>query len=239
MQGIFDGVFSGVPVLVTGHTGFKGSWLSVWLHELGAKVVGYSLDPPTDPNNFQLCRLHQRFDDVRGDVCDLDGLKETLRTYEPQLVFHLAAQPLVLSSYCEPKATFDINVGGVVTVLEAIRQTPSVKAVVIVTSDKVYQDRHSLEGYRESDVLGGYDPYSASKAMAELAVQAYRCSWNQEWSAPPATRRFADHPVAIASARAGNVVGGGDFGQHRLMPRIGRQGLAAGGNAAHGVVLGG
>lgn len=218
MRTSFDGVYAGLPVLVTGHTGFKGSWLAVWLRELGAHVVGYSLDCPTEPGNFQLCRLDERLVDVRGDVLTFDRLRDVIQAHRPAIVFHLAAQPIVITGYEAPKLTFDTNVGGVVNVLEAARQSPWVKAVIVVTSDKVYEDQHWPWAYRENDRLGGFDPYSASKAMAELAVQAYRRSWDQQWQSGTARHHFAGHAVALASARAGNVIGGGDFSKHRLVP---------------------
>lgn len=218
MQTSFQGVYAGRPVLVTGHTGFKGSWLTVWLRELGAQVVGYSLGCPTEPGNFQLCKLGDKMVDVRGDIRTFEPLRETIRAHRPEIVFHLAAQPIVITGYEEPKTTFDTNVGGVVNLLEAVRDSPSVKAVVVVTSDKVYEDQHWMWGYRESDRLGGFDPYAASKAMAELAVQSYRRSWDQEWTAAGGRQRFGDHPVSLASGRAGNVIGGGDFSNYRLVP---------------------
>lgn len=207
----FAQAFDGLPVLVTGHTGFKGSWLSIWLTELGARVVGYSLEPPTEPSNFALSHLDQHVLDIRADIRDLDTLRSVVAQYEPRVVFHLAAQPLVLPSYRQPVETFDVNVGGTVNVLEAVRTTRSVRAVVCVTTDKVYRNREWLWGYRENDELGGHDPYSASKAMAELAITSYRESFF-----PP--ERHAEHGVAVASARAGNVIGGGDWSAHRLIP---------------------
>ncbi|HEX8072437.1 MAG TPA: CDP-glucose 4,6-dehydratase [Pyrinomonadaceae bacterium] len=210
MRPLFDGVFRGLPVLVTGHTGFKGSWLSIWLHELGAKVIGYSCGSVSAPSNFDLCGLQRRGTHVAGDICDLDKLKWTLETHEPRVVLHLAAQSLVRVSYEEPKRTFDTNVGGTVAVLEAIRRTKSVAAFVGVTTDKVYEDQGWVWGYRENDPLGGHEPYSASKAAAELAIQSYRRSW--------AGPNFSQRPAAIASARGGNVLGGGDFAPHRLVP---------------------
>ncbi len=206
MSAILQRVYRGMPVLVTGHTGFKGSWLSIWLRELGANVIGYSLDPPTNPNNFALSRLAGRMTDLRGDVRDMERLQDVLATHRPVFVFHLAAQPLVLPAYAEPKETFDINSGGTINLLEAVRTTPGVRAVVCITTDKVYADRAWTWGYRENDRLGGADPYSASKAMAELAIAAYRTSF------------FQQGRPAIASARAGNVIGGGDFAAHRLLP---------------------
>lgn len=210
MENTFGGLFRGTPVLVTGHTGFKGSWLSTWLNELGARVIGYSLDPPTTPSNFEASRLSQRVVDRRADVRDLGALCKVMEEFEPQVVFHLAAQPIVRESYANPKDTFDVNVGGTVNVLEAVRLTTSVRAVVCITSDKCYENQEWTWGYREIDPLGGYDPYSASKAMAELAIAAYRRSFF-----PP--DGYKDHRVAVASARAGNVIGGGDWGKDRLV----------------------
>ena len=210
VKGVFGGAFQGMPVLVTGHTGFKGSWLSIWLKELGAKVIGYSLAPPTVPSNFEASRLAQRMVDVRGDVRALDGLRSTLEEFAPIVVFHLAAQTIVRTSYAYPKDTFDVNVGGTVNVLEAIRLATSVKAVVCITSDKCYENQEWIWGYREIDRLGGHDPYSASKAMAELAISAYRRSFFP-------TDKYEEHGVAIASARAANVIGGGDWGHDRLV----------------------
>ncbi len=211
MKNTFRGIFQGMPVLVTGHTGFKGSWLSTWLRELGAKVIGYSLDPPSTPNNFEASRLGGRVVDVRNDVRDLDALRRTVAEFKPQVVFHLAAQAIVPVSYVEPKETFDVNVGGTVNVLEAVRSTSSVRAVVCITTDKCYENREWAWGYRENDRLGGYDPYSASKAMAELAVASYRQSFF-----PP--DEYEEHRVAVASTRAGNVIGGGDWAADRLVP---------------------
>ncbi len=204
-------IYRDMPVLVTGHTGFKGSWLSIWLRELGAKVVGYSIDPPTQPNNFELCGLGGKMVDLRGDVRDCDRLEQVIKQYSPRVVFHLAAQPIVLFSYEHPKETLDVNVGGTINVLEALRRTKTTGAFVGVTSDKCYEDQNMVWGYRESDPLGGFDPYSASKAMAELAIASYRNSFF-----PPA--KYADHGLATASARAGNVIGGGDFAEYRLVP---------------------
>jgi CDP-glucose 4,6-dehydratase len=202
--------FAGRRVLVTGHTGFKGAWLSLWLQRLGAEVMGYALPPPTDPSLFELAKLARRLDHVVGDVRDLDALLTAFDRHAPEVVFHLAAQPLVLRSYREPKETFDTNVGGTVNVLEAVRRTPSVKAVVVVTSDKCYENREWVFGYREDDAMGGHDPYSASKGAAELVTAAYRRSF----FAPDASTRV----VGLASARAGNVIGGGDFADDRILP---------------------
>jgi CDP-glucose 4,6-dehydratase len=210
MQNAFGGVFEGTVVLLTGHTGFKGSWLSVWLNELGAKVVGYSVDVPTEPSNFEASGLAQRTIDVRGDVRDLDALCDVIETHRPQVVFHLAAQTIVRLSYVEPKETFDVNVMGTVNVLEAVRRTGSVRSVVCVTSDKCYENKEWVWGYRERDRLGGHDPYSASKAMAELVVSSYRRSFFGDGTS-------SGHDVGIASVRAGNVIGGGDWASDRLV----------------------
>lgn len=201
-------VYKGKTVFITGHTGFKGSWLSLWLHSLGAFVTGYSLLPPTEPNLYTLCDIGSIVKDMTGDVRDYDHLLKAMEEAQPEIVFHLAAQPLVLHSYSEPKETFDVNVGGTVNVLEAVRHCPSVQAVVIVTTDKCYENNEWLWGYRENDRLGGHDPYSASKCMAEHAVTAYRQSF------------FNDGKVLIASVRAGNVIGGGDFSSNRIIPDV-------------------
>ena len=212
LKGLFNNIFDGLTTFVTGHTGFKGSWLATWLVEMGANVVGFSLaEPPTVPSNFELSGLGGRITDVRGDVRDLEQLREAVEIHQPELIFHLAAQPIVLRSFEQPRITFDTNAGGTVNVLEAVRTTNSVRALVSITTDKVYEDQGWLWGYRENDRLGGYEPYSASKAMAELAIASYRQSFF-----PP--ERYAEHGVAIASARAGNVIGGGDFAAHRLVP---------------------
>lgn len=203
----FQDIFKGLKVLVTGHTGFKGSWLSIWLRELGADVVGYSLPPPTSPSNFELSNLSQKIVHVIGDIRDYQSLKETIHLHKPQLVFHLAAQPIVLHSYRNPKETFDVNAGGTVNVLEAARECDSIKAMVMITSDKCYENQEWLWGYREGDTLGGPDPYSASKAMAELVISSYRKSFFEKGK-----------QTFVASARAGNVIGGGDFSDFRLVP---------------------
>ena len=208
----YANTYTDLPVLVTGHTGFKGSWLTTWLLELGARVIGYSHpEPPTRPSNFAASGLSERITDVRGDIRDFDALRAVVAEHRPQVVFHLAAQPLVLRSVEQPKLTIDTNAGGTVNVLEAIRQTGSVRALVSITTDKVYENQEWLWGYRESDTLGGHDPYSASKAMAELAIAAYRSTYF-------APAEYDRHQVAIASTRAGNVIGGGDFADYRLVP---------------------
>ena len=212
MNDLFQNSYHNRTVLVTGHTGFKGSWLILWLQQLGANVVGYSLpDPPTTPSNFVIANLGQHITDVRGDIRDLAHLQQTIEEYQPRIVFHLAAQPIVLRSVQQPKLTFDTNTAGTVNVLEAIRTTSCVQALVSITTDKVYHNEEWLWGYRENDRLGGEDPYSASKAMAELAIAAYRTTYF-------APARYEQHGVALASVRAGNVIGGGDFADYRLVP---------------------
>ena len=209
----FGGAYSGARVLVTGHTGFKGSWLITWLLELGAKVTGYSLaQPPTVPSNFVASGLAEHIVDLRGDIRDYDRLREAIDAHKPEIIFHLAAQPIVLRSVELPKLTIDTNAGGTVNVLEAIRATGHTRALVSITTDKVYENQEWLWGYRETDQLGGHDPYSASKAMAELAIAAYRSTYF-----PPEHYGKA-HRVAVASTRAGNVIGGGDFADYRLVP---------------------
>jgi CDP-glucose 4,6-dehydratase len=198
-------------VLVTGHTGFKGSWLSIWLKELGAEVTGYGLEPDTRPSNFTACNLRRRMTHKTGDIRDLDRLLGVLEACQPEFVFHLAAQALVRRSYADPKLTFDTNVGGTVNVLEAVRLTPSVRVFVNITSDKCYENREWVWGYRESDPMGGHDPYSASKGCSELVFGAYAKSF---FPNPPAD----DRKIGVASARAGNVIGGGDWAEDRLIP---------------------
>jgi CDP-glucose 4,6-dehydratase len=170
---MFKNIYQGKRVFVKGHTGFKGSWLCIWLKELGAEVVGYALDPPSEPNNFSTCRLSEHIDHQYGDVRDYNHLISIFSHYNPEMVFHLAAQALVRSSYDDPKRTFDTNAGGTVNVLEAVRRTPGVRVVVNVTSDKCYENREWVWGYRENGPLGGHDPYSASKECAELIYNAY------------------------------------------------------------------
>ncbi|HZD11142.1 MAG TPA: CDP-glucose 4,6-dehydratase [Candidatus Binatia bacterium] len=212
MKDVFANAYDGRTVLVTGHTGFKGSWLSIWLTELGAKVVGFSLpEPPTVPSNFTVCRVQDHLTDLRGDVRDLAALMEIVETYKPTVVFHLAAQPIVFEGVRDPLTTFSTNALGTINMLEAVRLTESVRALLSITTDKVYANKEWLWGYRENDRLGGHDPYSASKAMAELAIEAYRWTFFSG-------ERYDEHDVAVASCRAGNVIGGGDFGPFRLVP---------------------
>ncbi|MCM2279315.1 MAG: CDP-glucose 4,6-dehydratase [Oligoflexia bacterium] len=199
--------WKGRKVLLTGHTGFKGSWLSLWLHSLGAQVLGFSLPPRTEPNLFGQAGVAKKIRSELGDIRDYDQLCAVYRSFEPEVVFHLAAQALVRPSYANPIETFATNVMGTVHLLEAARQTPSASSVVIVTSDKCYENREWAWGYRENEPMGGHDPYSSSKGCAELVTSAFRRSY------------FADgRPSAVASARAGNVVGGGDWSEDRLLP---------------------
>lgn len=202
--------WQGKRVFVTGHTGFKGSWLCMWLNHLGAKVTGYALAPPTEPSLFEIGRVGECCDSHIGDVRDLASLEKVVAAAEPEIVIHMAAQSLVRHSYNNPVETFGTNVMGTVNILDAIRRVPGVRAVVMVTSDKCYHNEEWVWGYRENSRLGGDDPYSASKGCAELAVHAYLMSFYS-----------SDEPgTAIASARAGNVIGGGDWAADRLVPDI-------------------
>ena len=205
---MFHDVFRGKNILVTGDTGFKGSWLSIWLNLLGANVVGFSSYLPPQPCIFSACRINKYIKHIHGDVRNLLSLKRIFAKHKFDMIFHLAAQPLVIRSYADPKLTFDTNVGGTVNVLECIRTFPEVKAAVIITSDKCYKNVSWQWGYRENDVLGGDDPYSASKAAAELVFQSYCNSF------------FGDgkNTCRMATARAGNVIGGGDWASHRIIP---------------------
>lgn len=200
-------------VLVTGHTGFKGSWLTLWLQTLGAQVVGYSLAPPTKPALFDVASVADGISSNIADICDLQNLESVFNQHRPEIVIHMAAQTLVQHSYVDPVETYSTNVMGTVNVLEAIRNSRSVRVAVCITSDKCYENREWLWRYRECDRLGGHDPYSSSKACAELAMSAYRSSY---FSADT----FEKHNVALASARAGNVIGGGDWAKDRLIPDI-------------------
>ncbi len=203
----------GKRVLVTGHTGFKGSWLSLWLGHRGARVVGYSLPPPTSPSNFKVSRVGERVHSVTADVGDVESLKNCVAEHRPEMVFHLAAQSLVRQSYLDPVETYRTNILGTVNVLEAVRQCSTARAVVIVTSDKCYENREWVWGYRETEPMGGYDPYSSSKGCAELVAAAYRSSYFHPDD-------HARHGIGIATARAGNVIGGGDWSTDRLIPDI-------------------
>ena len=212
-MGMSTGFWAGKVVLLTGHTGFKGSWLSLWLQSLGAKVVGYALQPPTNPSLFATANVAEGMTSVEGDVRDLSALTNVFEKYQPEIVIHMAAQALVRRSYNSPVETYSTNVMGTVNLLEAVRNTGSVKVVLNVTSDKCYENREWIWGYRENEPMGGYDPYSNSKGCAELVASAYRASFfNPD--------QYAKHRVAVASARAGNVIGGGDWAEDRLIPDI-------------------
>jgi len=198
-------------VFLTGHTGFKGGWLALWLQALGSRVTGFSLPPPTTPSLFEAAAIGKGMDSVSGDIRNHDALTDCLTRSEPEIVLHLAAQAVVRESYVQPVATYATNVLGTVHLLEAIRKCPSVRAVVVVTSDKCYENREWTWAYRENDHLGGHDPYSSSKACAEMVTAAYRKSFfGREGSA------------LIATVRAGNVIGGGDWAQDRLLPDLAR-----------------
>jgi len=212
MKSLLARAYGKRKVLVTGHTGFKGSWLAFWLSRLGAKVTGYSLEPPTRPNHFELLELDCA--SVLADLRDQTRLRETIEAQRPEIVFHLAAQAIVRKSYSDPAETFSSNVTGLVNLLEACRKSESVTALVVVTSDKCYDNRGLRRGYREQDAMGGYDPYSASKGCAEIIASSYRRSFFP----PEAYGR--SHRLLLASARAGNVLGGGDWGQDRLVPDV-------------------
>lgn len=203
----------GRRVFLTGHTGFKGGWLAIWLASKGAQVRGYSLDPSTEPNLFTAASIAEVLDDDRGDIRDYPKLEASLIGFQPEVVFHLAAQPLLRRSYADPLGTFSANVMGTANLLEAVRKSPGVRAVVCVTTDKCYQNREWAWPYRETDPLGGHDPYSSSKACAEIVVAAFRDSYFP-------VKRLSEHRVAIATARAGNVIGGGDWSEDRLVPDL-------------------
>lgn len=198
----------GKRVLLTGHTGFKGSWLSLWLQSLGAELTGFALSPPTQPSLYEIANVCQKMRSVIGDIRDLTKLKGALLVARPEIVIHMAAQALVRESYLDPVETYSTNVMGTVNLLEAVRQTPGVRAVVVVTTDKCYENKEWAWGYRESEPMGGHDPYSSSKGCAELVTSAYRSSF------------MKDKGIAVATARAGNVIGGGDWAKDRLIPDV-------------------
>ena len=211
--GVNPEFWSGRRVFLTGHTGFKGSWLSLWLQELGAKVTGYALDPPTFPSLFLEAEVGKGMDAIQGDIRDGKYLYECIKASQAEIVFHMAAQPLVRYSYEAPVETYETNVLGTVNLLEGVRQSGGVRSLVNVTTDKCYQNLEWDWGYRESDRLGGHDPYSNSKACAELVTQSYRSAFFSDESYP-------SHGLAMATARAGNVIGGGDWAKDRLIPDI-------------------
>ncbi|MDY6793320.1 MAG: CDP-glucose 4,6-dehydratase [Thermodesulfobacteriota bacterium] len=209
---MFGNVYKDKKVLITGNTGFKGSWLALWLLNLGARVVGYSLYLPTDPNHHEILNLD--FETISEDVRDLKKLRKAIESFQPDIVFHMAAQSLVRKSYQNPVETFETNVIGTVKVFEACRKSDHVRAVINITSDKCYENQEWIWGYRENDPMGGYDPYSASKGCAELVTASYRKSYF------PLEEYQKSHQILVASTRAGNVIGGGDWGDNRLVPDI-------------------
>ena len=205
--------WQGKRVLLTGHTGFKGSWLSLWLQSMGAQVTGYALAPPTNPSLFEIAEVGKGMTSVIGDIRDLANLQAVFAERQPEIVIHMAAQPLVRYSYHNPVETYSTNVMGTVHLLEAVRNTPGVKVAVNITTDKCYENREWVWGYRENEPMGGFDPYSNSKGCAELVTAAYRSSFFN-------ANNYAQHGVATATVRAGNVIGGGDWAQDRLIPDI-------------------
>lgn len=210
LEGMVSQIFwRGKRVFITGHTGFKGGWLSLWLHKLGANVVGYALPPPTTPSFFVTTGIESLLQSAIGDIRNQEALSQSIKTANPEIIFHLAAQPLVSDGYRDPVGTYQTNVTGTLNLLEAARTLTDLRAVVVVTTDKCYENRETNDAYREGDPLGGYDPYSASKACAEIITHAWRRSF---FTGEQATR--------VATARAGNVIGGGDWAEHRLLPDL-------------------
>lgn len=209
---LYKDFYRGKRVLITGHTGFKGSWLAIWLHELGAEVIGVALDPQTDKDNFVLSGIGSKIKaDLRADIRDGEAMKRIFNEYRPEIVFHLAAQPLVRLSYDEPVDTWQTNVMGTINVMEAFRQCPSAKVAVMITTDKCYENREMNHAYTEDEPMGGYDPYSSSKGACEIAIS----SWRRSFMNPAA---YEKHGKSIASVRAGNVIGGGDWAKDRIIP---------------------
>ena len=207
----FNNVYKVKRVLVTGHTGFKGSWLSIWLKELGAEVIGYSLDPYTEKDNFVLSHLSEKIVDIRGDIRDRKHLRKVFDKYQPEIVFHLAAQPLVRLSYDIPVETYETNLMGTINILEEIKNCENTKIGIMITTDKCYENKEQIWGYRENEAFGGYDPYSSSKGACEIAIQ----SWRKSFFNP---KDYEKHGKSIASVRAGNVIGGGDWAKDRIVP---------------------
>ena len=208
---LFNHFYKDKKVLITGHTGFKGSWLALWLHELGAEVTGFALNPYTDKDNFVLTKLSSKIKDIRGDIRDANYLDEIIRQVQPEIIFHLAAQPLVRLSYQEPVETYQTNVMGTLHLMESFRRCASAKVAVMITTDKCYENKEQIWGYRENEPMGGYDPYSSSKGAAELAIS----SWRRSFMHP---KDYEKHGKTIASVRAGNVIGGGDWTNDRIIP---------------------
>lgn len=212
MIDIFNSFYKDKRILVTGHTGFKGSWLSIWLHELGAEVIGIANEPLTNRDNYVLSKIGNKISaDIRADIRDGEKMKQIFVKYQPDIVFHLAAQPLVRLSYDIPVETYETNVMGTINIMEAIRATDSVKVGVMVTTDKCYENKEQCDGYKEDDPFGGYDPYSSSKGACEIAIS----SWRRSFFNPA---QYDKHGKSIASVRAGNVIGGGDWALDRIIP---------------------
>lgn len=208
---LFKNFYKNKRVLITGHTGFKGSWLCIWLCALGATVIGYGLDPYTEDDNFVVSGLDNKVIDIRGDIRDCEKLERIFAKYKPEIIFHLAAQALVKESYENPKETYETNVMGTLNVMECIKNSISVKVSIMVTTDKCYKNIEQIWGYREDDPMGGYDPYSSSKGCAEILIDSYRNSFINP-------KDYKTHGKSIASARAGNVIGGGDWSRDRIIP---------------------
>jgi len=204
-------IYKGKKVLVTGHTGFKGSWLTIWLLNLGANVVGYSLDETDKKNNFELSKISGRIKDIRGDIRNKEKLMQLFKTERPEIVFHLAAQALVIDGYSDPIYTYETNIMGTANVLEAIRLSDSARTAILITTDKVYENKEWIWPYREDEPMGGYDPYSSSKGAAELVIASYRNSYFNP-------NNYPVHKKSITSVRAGNVIGGGDWNKNRIVP---------------------
>lgn len=209
---MFKNIYAGKNVFITGHTGFKGSWLNLWLNYMGANVTGFALKPHTNPNHFDLLKLNTN--SIIADIRNYEYLEKKIIESKPEIVFHLAAQPYVIDSFQNPKYTYETNVLGTLNIIEAVRKSKHTKALVLITTDKVYKNTEKQEGYIESDRLGGYDPYSSSKACCELLINSYRNSFFN------VAEYDKSHSTLMASARAGNVIGGGDWGQNRLIPDI-------------------
>ena len=208
----FNNVYKGKSVLVTGHTGFKGSWLSIWLTMLGANVIGYALEPYSQRGNYKASNLQKHlYADIKGDLRDSETLENIIEQYRPEIIFHLAAQALVRTAYDKPKYTYETNVIGSLNIMAAVRKYPVIKTVIMITSDKCYENIEQIWGYKETDRMGGYDPYSSSKGCAELMIASYRNSYFNP-------KTYEKHGKAIATVRAGNVIGGGDWSDNRLIP---------------------
>jgi CDP-glucose 4,6-dehydratase len=210
-ENLYNNIYKGRKVFVTGHTGFKGSWLCLLLHKLGADIYGYALEPPTNPSLFKEAKIQELITSYIGDIRDYDNLQKVMQEVQPEIIIHMAAQALVIESYINPRETYEINVIGTVNLLEAARQVESVKAIVNITTDKCYENREWHWGYRENEPMGGYDPYSSSKGCSELVTSAFRNSYFNP-------KGCQENKIALASARAGNVIGGGDWASDRLIP---------------------